>query len=398
MTGNLAQSIKTAQQKAKPEKAPAKPTAAKTKQTSKPKDVAAAQKAPPPRPQKDVAGPAIPQKKNSNRANSTQNQPVPQKKRPPIPVPPPKSRIADKATPPIPPARAERTRSTSIGSIGRLTLPKMPPPPPSAPLRRAPDPALVEKSRNGSLPIVGRDGREAWRVYARPFNQEDQRPRIGVVLYGLGTSGAATRAAIQGLPGAVTLAFSPYADGLTNWMADARAAGHETLLMVPMEPRNYPDSDPGPQALLTTLSSKENTARLEWILGRGVGYVGITDFMGSRFTNSTKHMRALFRNLNKRGLLFLESRVASRALSGEIASASKTPFASNALYIDSQASRTSIDGQLAEAERLSQSLGSVIVMGFLYPVTLERIANWATTVEKRGFSLAPVSAMTVRWN
>jgi polysaccharide deacetylase 2 family uncharacterized protein YibQ len=102
--------------------------------------------------------------------------------------------------------------------------------------------------------------------------------------------------------------------------------------------------------------------------------------------------------LNKRGLLFLESRVASRALSGEIASASKTPFASNALYIDSQASRTSIDGQLAEAERLSQSLGSVIVMGFLYPVTLERIANWATTVEKRGFSLAPVSAMTVRWN
>ena len=280
----------------------------------------------------------------------------------------------------------------------RPPTPRLPPAPPSAPLRHAPDPALVEKTPKGLLPVVGRDGRDAWRVYARPFDQLDRRPRIGVVLYGLGTSGAATRTAIQGLPGTITLAFSPYADGLGNWIADARAAGHETLLMVPMEPRNYPDYDPGPKALLTSLTRKQNTERLEWMLGRGTGYVGITDFMGSRFTNSTQHMRALFTNLKKRGLLFLESRVSSRTISGEMAASSKVPFASSALYIDSQASRSAIDAQLAEAERLAIELGTVVVMGFLYPVTLERLAKWAGTVEKRGIVLAPVSAIAKRRN
>tara|TARA_B100000809_G_C14956210_1_gene465677 strand:- start:72 stop:845 length:774 start_codon:yes stop_codon:yes gene_type:complete len=257
---------------------------------------------------------------------------------------------------------------------------------------------LVENSQKGPLPVVGSDGREAWRVYARPFDQFNKLPRISVVLYGLGTSGAATRSAIQGLPGAITLAFSPYANRLGNWIADARAAGHEILLMVPLEPRNYPDYDPGPRALLTSLTGPENTKRLEWILGRGVGYVGITDFMGSRFTNSTQHMRVLFRNLKKRGLMFLESRVSARAISGAIAAASKVPYASSALYIDSQASRPAIDGQLAEAERLAKKLGAVVVMGFLYPVTLERIAKWAATIEMRGFALAPVSAIAKRRN
>jgi len=244
--------------------------------------------------------------------------------------------------------------------------------------------------------VVGRDGREAWRVYARPFDQLDRRPRIAVVLYGLGTSAAATRTAIQGLPGAITLAFSPYAEDLDTWITTARAAGHEILLMVPMEPRNYPDYDPGPRALLTSLTVSENTEQLEWILGRGVGYVGVTDYMGSRFTNSAQHMRAMFSDLKKRGLLYLESRASSRAVSGEMAAASSVPFASSALYIDSQASRPAIDGQLAEAERLANRLGAVVVMGFLYPVTIERIAKWAATVDKRGIALAPVSAIAKR--
>ena len=318
--------------------------------------------------------------------------------------PPPNARPAAVAVPappvPAPPTavRADPGRNTVIAPPTRQVIAALPPAPPSAPLRQAPDPALVEISPKGPLPIVGRDGREAWRVYARPFDPFENRPRISVVLYGLGISGAATRTAIQGLPGAITLAFSPYADGLGNWIADARAAGHEILLMIPMEPRNYPDYDPGPQALLTSLTGPENTKRLEWMLGRGVGYVGVTDFMGSRFTNSTQHMRAFFRDLKKRGLMFLESRVSSRAVSGELAAASKVPFASSALYIDSRASRSAIDGQLAEAERLAKELGAVVVMGFLYPVTLERVAKWAATVERRGIALAPVSAIAKRRN
>lgn len=271
-------------------------------------------------------------------------------------------------------------------------LENLPQPPPSAPLSKAPDPGLVERTVVGTLPVVGRDGRKAWQVYARPFNSVEKRLKISVVLYGLGHREFATRVAIQGLPGAITLAFMPYARRLTSWMAEARMAGHEVLMMVPMEPINYPGDDPGPQALLTSLTLSDNTKRLEWMLGRGSGYVGVTDFMGSRFTNSTKHMKAFLGNLKKRGLLFVKSRVSAQTISRKISAASRIPFAKSALFIDSQASRVAIDAQLLKTEKLARRHGSVVVMGGLIPVTIERVAKWAATVEERGFVLAPVSS------
>jgi polysaccharide deacetylase 2 family uncharacterized protein YibQ len=264
------------------------------------------------------------------------------------------------------------------------------------PLRPAPDPALIEKSSAGPLPIVGRDGREAWRVYARPFNAPKSKPRIAIVLYGLGTSATASRAAIQGLPGAITLAFSPYADRLTGWVREARTAGHEVMLMVPMEPTNYPQFNPGRQALLTSLSDKQNIGRLEWILGRSVGYVGVVNYIGSRFMRSHTHKRLFLATLRKRGLLYLESHNAMRNVVGDIARTLKLPFAATTLQLDQAASRLAIDSQLRETERLARRLGHAVAMGFPYPVTLERIGKWAKTVKKRGFVLAPVSAISKR--
>jgi uncharacterized protein len=293
---------------------------------------------------------------------------------------------------PVPAARARDSIAAAIiPSVPMLTVKRR-----EKPLRAAPDPGLIEKSSAGLLPIVGRDGRESWRVYARPFSAPKSKPRIAIVLYGLGTSATASRAAIQGLPGAITLAFSPYADRLTGWVREARTAGHEVMLMLPMEPTNYPQFDPGPQALLTSLSDKQNISRLEWILGRSVGYVGVVNYMGSRFTRSHSHMRLVLATLRKRGLLYLESHNAMRAVVGDIARTLKLPFAATTLQLDQSASRLAIDSQLRESERLARRLGHSIAMGFPYPVTLERIGKWAKSVEKRGFVLAPVSALSKR--
>lgn len=333
--------------------------------------------------------PAPPAEKPAEEAKAPAAEPVPKAEETPAPAKPvePAPLVAPKQVPSRPPAVAPQIEPKT---------PDLPKARKSAALSRAPDAALITNTGRGPLPVVGSDGREAWRVYAKPFNQADKRPKIGVVIYGLGTSAAATQAAIQGLPGAVTLAFSPYARNLPDWVAAARAAGHEVLMMVPMEPINYPDFDPGPQALITSASPEQNIDRLNWILSRATGYVGVTDYMGSRFTASSEHMRLFLGALGQRGLLFLESRTGARELSGAIAQQFKVPFAANTLYLDSRAARTAIDGQLQEAERLAKSQGSVIVMGFSYPVTLERVASWAQGVEKRGMVLAPVSAIATR--
>jgi polysaccharide deacetylase 2 family uncharacterized protein YibQ len=236
----------------------------------------------------------------------------------------------------------------------------------------------------------------AWQEFARPFDPDDARPRIAVVIVDLGLSNAATAAAIQNLPGAVTLSFSPYAESLESWINLARAAGHEALLGLPMEPANFPVRDPGPRTLLTSLSPRQNIERMDWVLSRVSGYVGVTNNMGSRFTASTDALRPVLTSLRDRGLVFLDARTSPRSVAAGLATSLGLPRAINDRLIDQEAARASIDANLADIERVARETGNAVAMGQPFPVTFERLNNWLQTLEAKGFALAPVTAMLNR--
>jgi hypothetical protein len=252
---------------------------------------------------------------------------------------------------------------------------------------------LVESTRLGPLPRVSPDGRKSWQAYARPFDPADRRPRLAIIVNGLGLSGAATEAAIQRLPGAVTLAFAPYAKRLPQWIALARAAGHEVLLDLPMEPINFPANDPGPHTLLTSLTAEQNKVRLHWLLGRVTGYVGVVNRMGSRFTASETHVRPVLKELSKRGLLFVDSRSSLRSIAGRMATEIGLPRAINNRFIDAEASRSAIDTRLQEIEQIARTSGYAVGIGSPFPVTIARLVNWVKTLDRKGLALAPISAL-----
>ena len=271
-----------------------------------------------------------------------------------------------------------------------LTLPRIATGPP---LSIAPDPALVQRGEQGLLPIIGADGRKPWRVYARPFDKTDKRPRIAIVVTGLGHSSEAAQSAIQGLPGPITLAFSPYSRRLDEWIRLARTAGHEVLIHVPMEPIEFPNDDPGPNTLLTSLKPSDNNRRLLWALGRSTGYVGVVSHKGSRFTTDNRQMRPVLAALSKRGLLFVDSRTSARSTTAEIAATISLPWTIGTLRIDQRFSREPIDARLRELEAVARKTGRAVGIGTVSPVTFERIAAWVNGVRRRGFVLAPVSAV-----
>jgi polysaccharide deacetylase 2 family uncharacterized protein YibQ len=236
----------------------------------------------------------------------------------------------------------------------------------------------------------------AWQQFARPFDPNDERPRIAVVVVDLGLSNAATAAAVQNLPGAVTLSFSPYAESLESWINLARAAGHEVLLGLPMEPANFPVRDPGPRTLLTSLSPRQNLERMDWVLGRVSGYVGVTNNMGSRFTASADALRPVLTSLRDRGLVFLDARTSPRSVAAGLATSLGLPRAINDRLIDQEAARASIDANLADIERVARETGNAVALGQPFPVTFERLNNWLPTLEGKGFALAPVTALLNR--
>jgi polysaccharide deacetylase 2 family uncharacterized protein YibQ len=241
------------------------------------------------------------------------------------------------------------------------------------------------------------DPQSPWRRNRQPFNETDPRPRIAVVLTGLGLASKVTEAAIKELPGGITLSFTPYSRKLNQWVALARVNGHEVMLDLPMEPTTYPNDDPGPQALLTALSSRQNLDRLRWTLDRVTGYVGLAGVMGSRFAASKEHMEPVLEELKGRGLLFLDNRASEGSLAAALAGEIGVPNAVNDRSLDRvQASRVAIDARLVQIENVARSEGFAVAMGRPYPVTIERLREWAKGLEARGFALAPITALANR--
>ena len=130
----------------------------------------------------------------------------------------------------------------------------------------------------------------------------------------------------------------------------ARAAeGHEILLQVPMEPFDYPDNDPGPQTLLTSLPPEQNIDRLHWLMSRFQGYVGITNDMGARFTASEQSFAPVLRETAKRGLIFVDDGSTPRSLAGQIAGANNLPFAKADVVLDAVPTPAEVDRALGAA-------------------------------------------------
>jgi polysaccharide deacetylase 2 family uncharacterized protein YibQ len=252
-------------------------------------------------------------------------------------------------------------------------------------LPQAPLAGLSVHGAAGPLPIIAADGRTPARAYARPFTPNG-RPRIALVIGGLGLNAKATRQAIADLPPEVTLSFVPYADGLQGWIDMARAAGHEVLLETPMEPKDYPENDPGPYTLMADQSAPETVHRLEWLLSRATGYYGVTNYLGSKFTASAPAMATFAGALRSRGLAFVDDGAAAGVGGG-------IPRASASRIIDEQLAPASIDQQLAALEAQASKGGWALGSGFAYPVTLEQAAKWAGTLAAHGYQLAPASAV-----
>ena len=162
------------------------------------------------------------------------------------------------------------------------------------------EPELIEMTSDGPLPKISDSGRKPMTAYARDYDRNDPRPKVALILTGLGLSATVTQTAVDQLPGGVTFSFTPYGSTLQGAVSTSRANGHEVLLEVPLEPYDYPDNDPGQNTLLTGKPAADNPARLSWIMSRATGYAGVLNVQGSKFLASVDDVEVLLRSTKKR--------------------------------------------------------------------------------------------------
>jgi polysaccharide deacetylase 2 family uncharacterized protein YibQ len=305
---------------------------------------------------------------------------------------------AEHAQAPAAPPAAPNTKTVTIidGSTGKRQEVAIPN---GRDVRAPTEQRLMEPSRHGPVPRIAPDGARPADVYARTASQAPGRkdgPKIAIVIGGLGVSAGVTQQAMTRLPGAVTLAFQPYGADVDTLATKARAGGHEVLLQAPMEPFDYPDNDPGPQTLLTTLNVAQNIDRLHWLMSRFQGYVGIANYMGARFTSTEAALAPVLKETARRGLLYVDDGTSPRSLAGQIAGANNLPFAKAGVVIDAVPTPAHIDRALARLEALAREHGSAVGMAQALPAAIDRIAAWARAAEQRGFVLVPITAVAMK--
>jgi polysaccharide deacetylase 2 family uncharacterized protein YibQ len=91
--------------------------------------------------------------------------------------------------------------------------------------------------------------------------------------------------------------------------------------------------------------------------------------------------------------MFLDARTSRNSVAASMAATMEMPRALNNRFLDDEASRVAIDARLFELEQIAKSEGHAVGVGFPYPVTIERLARWAATLENKGITLAPMSAV-----
>jgi len=253
------------------------------------------------------------------------------------------------------------------------------------------DPALSENTPLGPLPRIADDGRKPMTAYAAPAAAG--KFRIAIVMTGLGLSAKATQAALNALPAAVTVGLLPYSADAPRWLSSARSLGHEVVLQVPMEPFDFPDSDPGPHTLRAGNATSANGERLNWALTRFTGYAGVTNLLGDRLLSDADALAPILTALSRRGLYFYDTGTASQSVTPQVAGSLSVPFAQGQANIDTIQTALEIDRRLSDLETIAREHGSAVGTAFLYPVSVDRIAQWAKTLQSRGFVLVPVSAI-----
>src|SRR5882762_3400114 len=181
---------------------------------------------------------------------------------------------------------------------------------------------------------------------------------------------------------------------LSAWTArEAAQAGMEVILDLPMEPYRFPEVDPGPGALLMTMSPQELQAQVGAHLASVPGAVGVTNHMGSRMTEDRARMRTVLEVLAGRRLFLVDGLASNLSLAYDEAKALGLRAGRRQIVVDHKGGEAGDRVQWDEVAWWAERRGEVIVIAHGHPLTARLLREYVPRWEARGIRLVPVSQL-----
>lgn len=191
----------------------------------------------------------------------------------------------------------------------------------------------------------------------------------------------------------LTVAVLPALPLSASMARDAARAGMEVLLDVPMEPYRYPELDPGPGILLTSMSPAQIRHAVGGQLETVAPAVGVINRMGSRLTEDSSRMRAMLEVLAARRLFLIDAYTSSQSAAYDEARIAGVRAARRHLLIDHASGEAGDRAQWDRVAGWAERRGEVVVVAHGHPLTVRLLKEYVPRWEARGLRLVPVSAV-----
>lgn len=216
-------------------------------------------------------------------------------------------------------------------------------------------------------------------------------PEVAIIVDDIGYDERLAEKFIQ-MDSSLTFSILPYGPFSRKILRIAGEKGFETMLHLPMEPKEYPKIKPGPGALLTCMSPDTLIEQLEADLAAVPDIKGVNNHMGSRMTTNSTQMYQIFSILKKRGLYFVDSKTTPDSICEPSARLFQVPFAERDVFIDHIQDKEFIRKQIRLLIHIAEKYGSSIGIAHPHEVTYEVLKDMMPELKKR-VKIVPVSKL-----
>jgi len=191
----------------------------------------------------------------------------------------------------------------------------------------------------------------------------------------------------------VTLAVLPYQRHSQRVAREALRHGKEVILHLPLQPRDYPEVNPGTGALLVSMDREQIQAEVAQQLDSLPGCVGVSNHMGSLFTEEEGRMRWVLSVLAERHLFFVDSLTTPHSACRCVARDLSVPFAQRTHFLDVEKTEDAIVRQLCCLLDKAVQEGGAIGIAHPSEETLAALPKVSAAFAEKGVRLGPVSDM-----
>jgi len=227
----------------------------------------------------------------------------------------------------------------------------------------------------------------------KPEIKEELPYKIAIIIDDVGYPNGNIRAYTE-FRGKLTFSILPFLSHSKEYQEILKHNGFEIMLHLPMEPLSYPNTDPGPFAIMINDSRQEVEQKLSNMLKQIHYAAGVNNHMGSRITQDKIIMEWILSYLKPKDLFFIDSLTSPFSCTYEIAQKLDVKTSKRDIFLDNEDSFDYINHQFEKLKEIAKEKGSAIGIAHFNKIHTIEVLNYKLfDLKSEGFDLVFASEL-----